>query len=746
MKKRILISMMLLLSVLTANAVPARPNMFRTLKLSDGTTVEARLVGDEFGHYWLTKDGRTFRKTKSGFTPIDTKKVDEKAQKRRSAANQHRAKRQARKARPQLMAAQKIGQVGNYVGDKKGLIILVEYKDEYKFQPENNQALYNRIANEEGFNEGEFVGSVYDYFLAQSEGLFKLKFDVVGPYTLDHERAYYGGNADTETAEDEHPAEMVIEACKQADADVNFKDYDWNDDGEVDQVFVLYAGDGEANYGDEDSVWPHEWTLSSANYYGDGSGAIKLDGVTIDTYACSNELQPAKFDRNYNVTAWKIEGIGTICHEFSHCLGYPDFYDTNYQNSGMGYWDLMDAGSYNGEGFIPAGFTSYERWVAGWKEPIELKEDTEVTGMKSLQDGGDTYIIYNDGHRDEFFLLENRQYTGIWDEELPGKGLLILHVDYDEDAWWENTVNDTKNHERMTWIAADNKKKNEEYDGAIYYDFDDMKNDPYPYKTNNSFTNTSSPAATVFNKNTDGSKKLNKSVKEITQNSDKTISFKFEATASGGGVDPAGDGDYKRISSADDLKENTEYLIVYEASETEGTAYSGHDSSKNIGLKVDITIDGYTTSANNAHPVKLEKADDGNWYISDAGSYLYYNGSGNKLYLSDSKGDSGYKWSIFELDITRYPKAFTIVNVDYAPRRLQYNPAANGLRFACYTGSQEDVVLYMKVDEATEIEKPTVSSEVSPRGIFDLQGRKVSENAPLQRGIYIVNGKKFVVR
>ncbi|MBR5918718.1 MAG: hypothetical protein IKZ83_02295, partial [Prevotella sp.] len=117
-KTVLLLYLFTFLPLSTANAVPARPNMFRTLKLSDGTTVEARLVGDEFGHYWLTKDGRTFRKTKSGFTPIDTKKVDEKAQKRRSAANQHRAKRQARKARPQLMAAQKIGQVGNYVGEK----------------------------------------------------------------------------------------------------------------------------------------------------------------------------------------------------------------------------------------------------------------------------------------------------------------------------------------------------------------------------------------------------------------------------------------------------------------------------------------------------------------------------------------------------------------------------------------------------------------------------------------------------
>ena len=267
MVKKIFIGLAFLFVALSVSAIPARPKQFKNIKLSDGTTVVAQLVGDEFGHYWLTKDGQALRKTKNGFVPMTSKNFGEKAQKRRSAANNHRMKRQARKMNPQLMAVQKVGEVGNYVGEKKGLIILVEYNDDNKFQPENNLALYKRIANEEGFSEGEFVGSVHDYFLAQSEGLFNLKFDVVGPYTLKHERAYYGGNADTEEAEDLHPAEMVAEACQMADNEVNFKDYDWNGDGEVDQVFVLYAGAGEANGGDDDTVWPHEWTLASAKYF-----------------------------------------------------------------------------------------------------------------------------------------------------------------------------------------------------------------------------------------------------------------------------------------------------------------------------------------------------------------------------------------------------------------------------------------------------------------------------------------------
>lgn len=727
MMKRIFIGLAFLFVALSVSAIPARPKQFKNIKLSDGTTVVAQLVGDEFGHYWLTKDGQALRKTKNGFVPMTSKNFGEKAQKRREAANRHRMKKQARKMNPQLMAVQKVGEVGNYVGDKKGLIILVEYNDDNKFQPENNLALYKRIANEEGFSEGEFVGSVHDYFLAQSEGLFNLTFDVVGPYTLKHERAYYGGNADTEEAEDLHPAEMVAEACQMADSEVNFKDYDWNGDGEVDQVFVLYAGAGEANGGDDDTVWPHEWTLASAKYfYDDGPGAIKLDGVTIDTYACSNELQPDYDYYSGEASGWKIDGIGTICHEFSHCLGYPDFYDTNYQNSGMGYWDLMDSGAYNGESYCPAGYTSYERWVAGWKEPIELTKDTEVTGMKALQDGGDTYIIYNEGNRNEYFLLENRQWMG-WDEEIPGRGLLILHVDYDEDAWWNNEVNTTKNHERMTWIPADGNKKYTTYQGAKYYDYTDMATDTYPYKTNNKFTNTSKPAADVYNKDTDGSKKLNKSVLDITQNSDKTISFKFEASAPKPG--PIGEVIWSENwdkAAADDGVEDVENAVA---------TYVG-DGGKYCKIYDDNLCSG--TAPELLIPKKSRPVNYFTATITLNGAYgdlpLSFKTNKDVGITSETTGVTITTGAIEEK--TRY---FTV--------SVPENTSTLVLKFATIADSNariDDIVLAKPATSA--IEKPTVSSEVSPRGIFDLQGRRVSENAPLQRGIYIVNGHKVVIQ
>ena len=494
--KRIALALVMMLLVTAANAVPAKRGQQRLLTLVDGTTVSAQLVGDEHGHYWLTDDGKAYQDVNNNnvFQLIDRQAIDQKAKERRHKVNRLRANR--------LPGRNNAGTYGDYIGDKKGLIILVNFSN-VSFKTANNNARYQNIANKVNYNSGEFKGSVHDYFFAQSEEKFNLTFDVVGPVKLSKQQSYYGSN--DYSGDDKHPAEMVIEALNMIDDDVNFADYDWDGDGEVDQVFVIYAGMGEADGGGANTIWPHEWNLSEAAWYGDGSGAQTMDGVTINTYACGSELNGSG----------TIDGIGTICHEFSHCLGYPDFYDTDYSGGqGMGDWDLMDGGCYNGNGFRPAGYTSYERWVAGWREPIELISTKKVEGMKALQNGGDFYIIYNKGNRNEYFLLENRQKVA-WDTNVPGKGMLILHVDYDANIWANNQPNDDPSHQRMTWIPADNSY----YGGS--------STDTYPYGSVNAFGPNTTPAAKLYNKNEDGTKYLDSSVEDITQNSNGTISFMF---------------------------------------------------------------------------------------------------------------------------------------------------------------------------------------------------------------------------
>ena len=497
----------------SAYAVPAKRGVTRELVLTDGSRVTAVLVGDEHGHYWLAADGTAYQAIEGTevYASVDRQQVVQRANVRRATSNARRQRR---------MAPRRIGEVGAITGKKKGLIILVNFSD-VTFNKSNTNALYQRIANEENFTYGNFKGSMRDYFYAQSEGQFELTFDVVGPVSVSKAQSDYGAN--DSNGDDQYPATMVIEALEKADSQVNYADYDWDGDGEVEQVYVVYAGKGEADGGAASTIWPHEWELSAAASYGDGSGAQTLDGVTINTYACGAEL---------NGATGTIAGIGTMCHEFSHCLGYPDFYDTDYSGGqGMGYWDLMDSGSYNDDGYQPAGYTSYERWVAGWKTPTELTSTTQVDNMKALQaNGSNTYVIYNSGNKNEYYLLENRQKTG-WDASLPGEGLLILHVDYSASAWSSNTPNDTPSHQRMTWIAADNKYQYEAYNGSKYYTEEGMANDPYPYGSVNAFGESTTPAAKLFNKNAGGTYYLDSSVENITQNADGTVSFKFRAAS-----------------------------------------------------------------------------------------------------------------------------------------------------------------------------------------------------------------------
>ena len=434
------------------------------------------------------------------------------------------------KAAARMMSRHKMdnGTPTNYRGEKRGLVILAEFTDT-KFANGHDRDKYDNILNTPGYttNEG-FVGSVNDYFRDQSAGLFDLHFDVVGPYTTKHNYKYYGEN-DVQGL-DLRPQDMITEMCHAADDDVNFADYDWDGDGEVDEVFVLYAGKGESDNtpGKPNLIWPHMWTLVEAN-----GQPLQLDGVDINIYACSNELS----------ASGRINGIGTFCHEFSHCLGLPDFYDITYSGAfGMHNFDLMSRGNYAGNGFRPVGYTAYEKMACGWQEPIVLSDqDVTIDSIKPISEDGNTYIIYNDTYPDEFYMIENRQNIG-WDTNYPAKGLMITHVDYDAEVWENNIPNSIltleealkleltcgNDHQRMAFFHADD-NDDSKYWSSIgrYYTKSTLTTDLYPYLTHDSLTATSKPAATLFHENSQGTKLMQGAILDITQNDDGTMSFRY---------------------------------------------------------------------------------------------------------------------------------------------------------------------------------------------------------------------------
>ncbi len=509
MKKTFIVSALFLLAT-SAMAVPAKRGQWRTITLSDGSQVRVELRGDEYMNFWQAEDGRRFVKngSSSQFELADMTKLKERAKMLRQPKLPETAVQNA----PAANGAARANSA--YEGDKRGLVILIEFPN--KQFTAGNVDYYNRILNEKNFTDpAGFVGSVNDYFNDQSEGKFNLTFDVAGPVMMPENYEYYGGDSPRQDAK---AAEMWRYALNAVDPDIDFSKYDWNGDGQVEQVFFIYAGLGQANGGDENTIWPHKSAVVNAM----GTDYLYFDNVRVYNYACSCELQPVSGHyegNNYVVTETKIDGLGTICHEFSHCLGLADLYDVDYSGGyGMNAWDLMDQGSYNGNGFRPACYTGAERMWIGWKQPVELTEPTDVSAMKSIENGGESYIIRNDANSDEYYILDNRQQDGRWDAGLPGKGLLITHVDYKQSAWDNNGPNTDPDHQRCTPIPADNN---------FYTSTTRIGGDAYPYNDNNSLTNTTVPAAEVYTKNVDGSYFMNKPITNITQNADGTMSFSF---------------------------------------------------------------------------------------------------------------------------------------------------------------------------------------------------------------------------
>ena len=499
----------LMLMSVTIWAVPAKPGVKKIVTLADGSVVELTLKGDEHFSYYTDAKGQPCLVVDGRLQLMSREDVSKQWSARKQERLRFVKELQANRA------ARRVGDATETTtGTHKGLVILVQYKDK-SFVTKNPQQAFYDFFNAEGYNNAGMSGSVRDYFKAQSYNQLTIDFDVYGPYTLKNDMAYYGKPVKDKDGKvknhDEHPTEMVAEAIDAAhDAGVDFSKYDWSKDGNVDQVFVVYVGYAESQGADENTIWPHEWYLSAG-----GETSRTYNGVKIDKYGCTAELRGNGVD-NPGI----LDGIGTACHEFSHCLGLPDMYDTSDggTNYGTGYWDVMCSGSYNNDSCTPAGYTSYERWFSKWITPVELNSPTSVKDMQPLATKGEAYILYNDKNKNEYYMLENRQPID-FDKGLYGHGLLILHVDYDAKAWSDKKVNDEQGHERMRVIAADN-----EYDSRSA---SSIAGDIWPGTSGNTMlTNFTTPAASLFNANSDGSKFLNKAIDHITENEQAmTISF-----------------------------------------------------------------------------------------------------------------------------------------------------------------------------------------------------------------------------
>ncbi|WP_288762986.1 M6 family metalloprotease domain-containing protein [uncultured Prevotella sp.] len=471
MRKKLLFG--LLFAAMTAGAVKMKPGI-NIIKQADGTTITVRAYGDEDLSYFLASDGTLLYQEGTNFYIAGVKAdgtlystgvlahepsmrtIKEisaiKAQNAKAFYNSMETQAKANKVRREPMTPD--NSLLPSLGKHKIPVILVEFSD-VEFSVENPKATFDKYLNgKELFNKetdpemGQNYASVAKYFKDMSFGKFEPEFEVYGPVNLGKPLATYGAGYSSE----ENMGLLLTDACTAVDDEVDFTQYDSNDDGNIDLIYIIYAGFSQSIAGNStDCIHPKSGYLSLAKSF---------DGMDVKRYGVNNELNGTPADQANGPI---INGIGLFCHEFSHCMGLPDLYPKSGSiaeaciNQNMDYWSLMDAGEYTANGYRPTAYTAWERERLGWMEIGTLTGPSNVE-LKSLDEGGAAFRIYNDkdetGH--EYYILENVQNNG-WNKNLFGNGLMVTHVDYlsSQFSLGGCKVNNTGGHPRMHVMAAD---------------------------------------------------------------------------------------------------------------------------------------------------------------------------------------------------------------------------------------------------------------------------------------------------
>jgi M6 family metalloprotease-like protein len=238
-----------------------------------------------------------------------------------------------------------------------------------------------------------------EYYEEVSYGQVSIDGDVYGPYQVSTDYTDYAAY-DREA--------FITEAVELSDGDVDYSQYDADGDGYVDAVIVV------------------------ASEYIQVMGGEPAHRSYISDYTTDEGM----IVRDYTSQKEDCE-VGTYCHEFGHILGLPDLYATNIYLGGagrdctIGNWGLMGSGNHNDP---PAHFCGWCKIELGWLEPIEITESVDDLSIGNVEEYGEIYKLAIPGMiTDEYLLVENRQLIGS-DAGLPGDGLLVWHIGYQDEG------------------------------------------------------------------------------------------------------------------------------------------------------------------------------------------------------------------------------------------------------------------------------------------------------------------------
>ena len=428
----------LVLAALQAQAAPALRSPF-TVRQPDGTLLTIEQHGDEYHHWTATADGMLVVNTgrgcyvaqisDEGLLTATAILAHEPSQRRAEecqaaacqAERRDRFHRQGQQRQRRALGINANSQYLPHTGTPRVLVILAAYQDLDFTVSEPlkafSQYMYGDTQEDLGNHNDLNQYSVQQYFDACSHGQFVPQFDLVGPVTLPQTMDYYGGTSST--GSDDRFGEFCHDATEAAKPLVtDWSVYDNDGDGTIELVCIIFAGYGQNQGGAASTLWAK---ASKRN--------LSLDDQhRIAFFNCCSELfHPAEAYKD------RINGKGTFCHEFSHCLGLPDLYATTssayVNNQGMESWDIMDYGLYNNNGFSPCLYTAWEQEVMGWIDIEAVADTSRIAPMLPVAEGGKAYKIVNPDNERDFIVMENIQQRSINARAL-GHGLLVYHVAY----------------------------------------------------------------------------------------------------------------------------------------------------------------------------------------------------------------------------------------------------------------------------------------------------------------------------
>ncbi|MFH1863240.1 MAG: M6 family metalloprotease domain-containing protein [bacterium] len=274
------------------------------------------------------------------------------------------------------------------------------------------------------------TGSMNEYFMETSYGVFGVDGEVVGWFTAANNYSYYTYN-NYGLGNYPHNAQMLVEeAVLAADAaGVDFSNYDNNGDGWVDALIVVHQGPGAEFTGSNDDIWSHRWAMHDA---------ILLDGVYVYDYSMDPELEG-------DGSSGKIEPIAVFAHEYTHLLGMPDLYDYDSKLVASTFtipgdandhplmdWCIMGYGGYGlssyGKGSTPTHHCAYTKKLLGWLEPVTLGLSQTDIQVPEIETYPVAYQVPINGSDSEYFLIENRNSAST--------SALFDHFDSDFSAWF----------------------------------------------------------------------------------------------------------------------------------------------------------------------------------------------------------------------------------------------------------------------------------------------------------------------